>query len=340
MHAGRLLSILAFLIAIMGGYGAYWWWSAQTLADGLENWRQAQAARGYRVLYEGPEIGGFPLRLTARFERPEIAAPEGWRWAGPALTGSAAPWAPFEISFSAPGRHLLVLPDDSGQTEAYDIDAGRADGQLSLAADGQPAQLEVDLGDLALRGDSVSELRADRLWATAGPLQPANTERPQALDLSVSLSGVTLPPEMPTVFGQEIAHLGVTSTLEGPLLSAGTREALQQWRAAQGRLQLHGVGLNWGPLDYDGRGELTLDAQLRPQGRLNGALAGYNEAIDALQEHRLIAPNAAAGSKLLLSALAQSDASRGRRVVELPVTLRDGRFFLGPLALFPLAPVL
>ena len=44
--------------------------------------------------------------------------------------------------------------------------------------------------------------------------------------------------------------------------------------------------------------------------------------------------------KLTALTLASGNDSDGRAAVELPITLQDGLFYLGPVALFRLAPVL
>ena len=63
-------------------------------------------------------------------------------------------------------------------------------------------------------------------------------------------------------------------------------------------------------------------------------------ALDTLARQGLIEPAAAMAFKLSALALAKNRDETGRTVVEVPITLQDGLFYLGPVAIFSLAPVL
>ncbi len=332
-----LIALLIVLAAAAGLYGGYWWWSAERLARGLEQWRAQQVAEGYQIHYRAPEIGGFPGRLSVTLRNPEVIAPAGWRWAGPTLRGSAAPWRPLRIAFSAPGRHLLVLPTAKG-AQAFDIDAGRAQAELVLNRRGTAERLDIDPGTVTAVGPGGQEASAERIRVETGPLPPDRADA--ALDAEVQVTGLNLPARTPAPLGHRIDYLVVEGSLRGPLPTGPPRAALAAWQAGDGELLLHALALSWGPLAADGDGRLALDPLLRPRGEINARLSGYGEALDRLAAQGLIDPGAAAGGKLVLGALARPGGEDGRPVVELPITLRDGRFFLGPLGLFPLPSLL
>ena len=102
------LSCIAIVVAAGGALSAYWLWSADRLAARIAAWSAEQRARGYEVSYVDPEIGGYPFELTARFERPRLASPRGWRWQGPSVSGRAALWDPFTIELDFSGLHRVT----------------------------------------------------------------------------------------------------------------------------------------------------------------------------------------------------------------------------------------
>ena len=62
--------------------------------------------------------------------------------------------------------------------------------------------------------------------------------------------------------------------------------------------------------------------------------------MDVLKKRGVIENGAAFALKTAAFALAQSEAGSGRPVVALPVTLRDGLVYLGPVAIFRIGSVL
>ncbi|MCH9012285.1 MAG: DUF2125 domain-containing protein, partial [Proteobacteria bacterium] len=95
-----------------------------------------------------------------------------------------------------------------------------------------------------------------------------------------------------------------------------------------------------GPLDLRAEGTAALDQRLRPQGAFTARIRGLPDALDAFAARGLIEPGVAFALKLTALALAKQRDETGKAVVELPITLQDGLFYLGPVALFRLAPVL
>ncbi len=115
---------------------------------------------------------------------------------------------------------------------------------------------------------------------------------------------------------------------------------MARWRDAGGLLEIAALTLVWGPLELAAEGTAALDQELRPQGAFTARIHGLPETLDAFAAHGLIEPGIALALRLTALTLATRKDASGRAVVELPITLQDGLFYLGPAALFPLAPVL
>ena len=103
-----LLIALAVLLALAAGWSGFWLWSAGQLETAVARFADQQRARGLTIDYRGPAVGGFPVGLSARFEEPLLAEPDGWQWRGPPVGGRARVWSPFTIEADFPGLHRLT----------------------------------------------------------------------------------------------------------------------------------------------------------------------------------------------------------------------------------------
>ncbi len=69
-------------------------------------------------------------------------------------------------------------------------------------------------------------------------------------------------------------------------------------------------------------------------------MSGLSETMDRLVAARLLGADRAGLVKAVLRALAEGTDSTGRPVVALPITLQEGRLYLGPVQLLRFSPVL
>lgn len=159
-----VLTSLAILVAAGGALSAYWLWSADRLAARIAAWSDEQRARGYEVSYRGPAIGGYPFDLTARFEEPRLASPQGWRWQGPSVSGRATLWNPFTIMLDFSGLHRMA---DTRSAEARPIEAEglRATAVVHLQSSGRIDRATAEIFGLRLRRSGESTVDPGRSGA-------------------------------------------------------------------------------------------------------------------------------------------------------------------------------
>ena len=100
------------------------------------------------------------------------------------------------------------------------------------------------------------------------------------------------------------------------------------WARAGGRVIVRGAQLVWGPARLEGDGDLTLDNQARPDGRLSVTLFEPEALVDALVAGGLVSSDQ--GEALRLAALMAPRRDGG---VALPFRLQNGGVFLGPARL-------
>lgn len=335
IKAGAVTALLAF-----GGLSAYWVWAADQVARAVEQWTAEQRSRGYDIAYQGPEITGFPAKLALGFTEPRIAAPQGWRWSGGAIAGEATLWQPTVLHLTLPQRQRLVAAW-RGHLRDLTLEAEAAQAFIHLGQGGWARAATIDMNDITLQEQSG--------WiARAKTLHYAVTRRPPTMEgaddwtlsLSGETSGITLPEQLPSPLGAQVEKIAFDATLIGAIQPGEPAEALARWRDSGGLLEIKSLTLAWGPLNLKAGGTATLDAQLRPEGAFSARITGLPETMDILVAKGMIDPNAAFAIKVATLTLAGARDENGRAVIRLPITLQDGRFYLGPVALFELAPVL
>ncbi|MFQ6018841.1 MAG: DUF2125 domain-containing protein [Kiloniellaceae bacterium] len=334
--------IAGLLVLLLAGaaLALYWVWAADRLARGIAGWTERQRALGYDIAYGGPEVGGFPVKLTARLAAPRIAAPQGWRWSGSEITGEAALWAPRTIHLTLPRRQSMSA-DWQGRRRRLTLDAEAARGLVRLGRGGRIKALVLEAAGLSLRDGAGRTLRAAaaRFGLTRRPPAVAGTGD-RSLLLAGASSGVTLPEGTGSPLGDTIERLAFDATLLGAVPPGRPAESLARWRDAGGTLEVHALELRWGPLTLMADGTATLDRALRPEAAFTARLAGLPRTIDALADRGLIESGEALGIKVMLLALPGTKDETGAKLIELPITLQDGLLYLGPAPLFRISPVL
>jgi len=324
-----IVVLLVLAVVAVGGAAVFWWFASDELERGIVDLRDDLRADGIEASSAPPAIGGFPFRLTARFDAPAVTLPGGMRWSGPTVVGSAWLWDLESIRLDAPGRHLFTLPEAE-----LALEAAAATARLGFAQ-GLLRELALELEQATLANLEFGQtLSAERLAFSAGPL-PALDGREETTAFALALAGVPLPPqaaEAARLLGDHLALLVLEGSLAGPLLPGRPRDMAAAWRDAGGVLELSRIELDWGALALQGSGTLSLDSAFRPLGAFSFQTAGLPELVARLQAEGLLDPEAGATLAKGLQALAAGSDAQGRTLVTLPVTLQDGTLYLGLIA--------
>jgi hypothetical protein len=341
MFLRRLIrAVLGLGLLGFGGLAGYWVWAADRVETAIAQWTEAQRARGYEIAYRGPEIGGFPIRLAVGFSEPRVTAPQGWRWSGAAIAGRAAFWEPLTLRLDLPLEQTLSA-EWRGYRRELALSAAVARGLVHLGRRGRLESATVEMERVVLTEAGGGAIRAEALRYQLIRRPPAlEGTRDWTLLLSGETLGIALPEGVTSPLGQGIERVAFEAAVIGPVPKGEPAAALARWRDSGGLFELQDLALTWGPLEVTASGTATLDPQLRPQGAFTARIRGLPKTLDAMVEHKLIEPGVAFALKLTAMTLASGNDGDGRAVVELPITLQEGLFYLGPVALFRLAPVL
>ena len=341
------LLLTAILVALVVGWTALWYWSASALEGALLAWQAQQRERGISVEYSGPEIAGFPVGLTAHFADPSAASARGWRWTGPEVAGAAKVWAPLTIESVFAGRHDVAVTPRPGTPELqFSAEAAEAQATTSLLSDGSLEQAQFRLSGLAVTPPTGGLATAELVTGQYGPSLADASGAPLRTELRAQAEKVTLPDRVRVPLGQDVERAGLDAVVVGALPSGPPDQALAQWRDAGGEVEVRRLELIWGPMTLEAEGDASLDSQFRPIGAFTARVHGLIETIDALARDGVIPQGQALAIRIAILALGGNAGSAGGGTessgpdLEVPITLQNGRLFLGPVPLFPLSPVL
>lgn len=337
----RYLILLGAVAAAVAGYYAYW----QSLADGLtagaEQWVAERRAQGYQVEYRGMRVHGFPFRLTMDIEAPRIGDPThalAWDWRADWATGYLQPWNLTHVILVVDGeqhvawteagkrRAVKLLAEDTRASAIFDRSGALKRYQGAM----QNAELEIaDLGPASFASAQVAGRNNNG---------EDETRPPGSVDVGLRVADLTLPPKTGGALGREIGRAVLTAFLPTPPPTDVTEPAVTAWRDGGGTIDLRDVELAWGPLEIKGDGAASLDAALRPEGKLRAEIRGYDATLDALAAAGSIRDDDVNTAKFALSLVAKPGPD-GRPFVTTPLSAREGRLFIGPAPILSLPPL-
>ncbi|HEX8166523.1 MAG TPA: DUF2125 domain-containing protein [Beijerinckiaceae bacterium] len=326
-----LFAPAAALALVCAGWAAAWFVIRDRVAEGLDAWLANETAAGRR--WECPEraIAGFPFRIEVSCARLALEAPEGTLGAGRLRTVTQV-YQPRLTVFELDGPLRASLGGvalegswDSLRGSFHSAPHGFA--RASLVVAGAKLRATGPMGDAALSA------RHAEAHARPGPDADA------AVEVAVKAEGAAVPALDGLLGGTEPldADLEARVTQARPL-PRPSRQDVERWREAGGRIGLDRLTLAKGERRLEARGELALDELRRPAGRLDVAVLGLSDLLPALMTGRLPGAGGALGS----AAGALGGFMGGRRTVPAPgakpsplpaIRLENGRI------LFGLAPV-
>ncbi len=339
MRRRPLILALFGLAALAGAYTAWWFALARTFRQDIDDWVALNRARGYAIGFGATPIGGFPFAVETRFLEPAIAAGDGsWRWQGPELRLQILPWAPYDLQFTAPGRHRLALGGD--EQRQVEIRGERISLDLHLKDGVAPDRFGLSLAGIGIEDSRAGRAFIEKLAAEAEiPASPGADPARSSLDLLAHATVLRLPDGMGAPLGPEIHGLHVAATVKGRVPAGAPRRALAAWSAAGGDVEARHLELWWDGVWVKGDGTLALDESMQPLFAGSFVVANLGRALDRLAAAGSLQAGAARMAKLTFAALAQVPPGGGLPEVRLPLTIQDGWLYMGPIKLAALRPL-
>ncbi len=331
----RLPYLLAVAIPalLVAGYSSYWYYAADAVRRGIDDWIAQQGANGLEVRSAGVAVGGFPLMLEADARNVVMTDARGAIWQSSGLYAEAQPWRLTEIDFRIDGPQTLTVPGARPVT----VTADDGIGDVRLGSDGRLTAGSLTLADLTVLLPALGDLKVATV--EMGVSQRAEGGDRDGLAAGGEARQVELPVSPLPALGKRLEHAGLDVTVTGAVPPELRVPYLTVWRESGGRMLVDRLALQWGPLTLQASGTVTLDAALQPQANLTANVRGFLETVDALVAAGLVEADKSGLIKAGLALLAGAPDADGKATLTAPLSLAGGRLFLGPLQIAQLPPV-
>ncbi|HTV89849.1 MAG TPA: DUF2125 domain-containing protein [Stellaceae bacterium] len=320
------------LIALAGGYAAFWYVAASRLEDGFARLAAALRPHKLELAWQSARAGGFPLALRVDLRGVELrdrAAVAASVTRLPRLDASAAPWNFSVWRLAAPDG--IELRAGAGPAPVATASAKTATGSLFLPpAGGTRAWLDL-VRPRADAGVSLAAQNAD-LWLVL-PQHPPRDDRDAALGVAVDAWKVRLP-SVPAPLRNPLDELSFGITVRGPVPTTPPKQAAAAWRDAGGTADIDHFTLRSGALTIAGSGTFALDALLQPEGSFSVAVEDYPALLQALVADGRLRQDEADLAGLALSLLAKPGPD-GEPEIKTSLRMQHGKMFLGPVRIGP-----
>lgn len=324
--------ILAVLVAF-ALYSAYWVYARGQIESYVNDWEAEQLAAGYDIEHSNIRIGGYPYRFSVAADEVVMRAPEaegGWVLSLDSFEANALPYD-FSHWIVALGENFSLERDGDGM--AFTASSAR----FSIAGE---ARVTNRIG-ISIEGLSVTGIgNAQPALTSAGIIGLSAIARDTGeMLVQVQLDAVQLVPDAvdPILINSFGDHVDVVRAdfilTEWPELARSAD--LAAWARASGEYTLRGFEIDWGRLNMAAEGQMSLDSQLRPSGRLSLNLLDPEAVVDAIIESGSVSQESAGALRLVAQSAPRSDTG-----TSIPLSFRNGGVFFGPVRLGDVGPVL
>ena len=323
---GLYLPFGALALAIVI-HAIYWVLMSAQIRTAAQVWIEDKVDAGYAITYSTMKVRGYPFRFTIHLSDAEVSAPVtdgGWRVSMDSAAASAQ-FYNLDHWIVTLGQNAILDTRIDGERSQYALTSEKARFSL-ITRRGVTSQIGAEINALSIAALSGPEPLIGSVERFAMNGRMAETgEFISGFEIEgVRFDDSQLDNPLQTAFGDTIELIRLDSVLTefDTLSEAGDPLA---WSRAGGRLLIRQTRLDWGPAALTGSGEVMLDSQIRPAGRLSVVVSDPESLISALEDARLVYDEQ--GAALRLAAMMAPRRDEG---IALPFLLQDGGLFLGP----------
>jgi hypothetical protein len=321
------------IVVVLFLYTAYWFYARGQIANYVEDWEAEQRAAGFQIEHGDLRIGGFPYRFSVATDNLIVRAPEsegGWRLALDRFEANALPYD-FEHWIVSLGERLELSAEGEGLAFTASQARFSVSGEQGVT---QRIGASIDALEISGIGSMVPAVRsAGQVRLSAATHETGELAMQAQLD-NVALAEDQIDPILAQSFGDTITLLQADFSLtEWPALAASAD--LAAWSRASGQSTLRAFNIDWGRLDLEAEGQVSLDTQLRPVGRISLSLLDPEAIVDAMIEIGAISQENAGAMRLVAQSAPRSDNGTA-----IPLSFRNGGVYFGPVRLGDVGPVL
>ena len=305
------------------------WWvvGSYGMVSALKSWLAQRSEVGWQADVATIDIGSDPTRLGAVLTDLQLADPDtGVAIAFPTLALMTPLWWSGNISLNVPDEPILV----ASPFRRRHLRPTGATGVLTVAA-----QTKLELQSLEFRTNAL-ELSDDDGALFRSGASVVNMTRGENVTYDISLGFTDFGPaegwsprfqrqtEWPQTF--ETLRARGTVTFDRPW----DRTAIEQSRPQPRRIDLKLAEATWADLHLKLAASLAINEEGLASGHIDVQARQWAKILDLASETGLIPPVFRDRTERALGRVAQL---RGRsETLDFRLTLRDGRMFLGPIA--------
>lgn len=326
--------LLGLVIAAAVLWGGWWFVGSRGLEQAFSTWFEARRAEGWQAEYSDLKVAGFPNRFDTTFNDLRLADPDtGLAWEAPFFQILALSYKPHHVIAAWPDTQLIATP-----REKITVTADKMLGSIVFKPG---TALELDRSAIELK---EFKLTSDKGWWVLFPVANfatrtvpmrenahevsflSNKMRPSA-DLVETLEVAGLPEEF------QALHLDAELVFDAPW----DRMAIEAARPQLTALNLSMLEAEWGDLQLQAAGKLTVDGMGVPSGKITIRATNWRDMLHIAVATGALPQGVADTLESGLAALA--GLSGNPKTLDVPLTFRDARISLGPIPLGP-APLL
>jgi len=315
-------------------YSIYWYAFAENLKENITSFLLDQVREGVDVSFEQIEVVGYPTTFRIIMSSPSLAAKSvfqshlgvSWRWKGARAIAEVKPWNFNNVSLNLSGDHEVLIDTFKGHHEYTGSIAGLIV-DLGLHEDGMPATARLFGTDLEFTyGDTKNTFSTTKFRLMAERLFSDNfSSNIPTLNIQFDLEELNFDGTEALPFGDVIKRLSTSIKVFGKIRSPFDILSLEKWSDDGGIIEFDSIEGNYGPIEFNANGTLTLDDKLQILAAFSAKVRGINVAIDRLTQAQIIQPSDAAMAKIFLSIFSKNLSDNGSLFVTLPLNIQNGQ---------------
>ena len=321
-----LLPPVTVVLAAVIGWPVFWYVKSRETTAAVTAWMTHEAQLGRAWSCPDQKTGGFPFSVEISCAnllfQGEIL--------GTTLTGTVRGFRATSPLLRSNSLHAEIEPPFAAKTSDGTFDITMQWGELFLDLKGRPGALNR----LSLSGNQVRlQGKAGGMGTVDGASGDVNVvlardRHDSAYDFMVSVNQGSIPALNSLLDTQLPIDIQVGGTIsQVDLRGAETlRDYLENWRSANGHVDITTAWLTSGHIVFDANGGLDLDGQHRVKGKLNASFAGLDKAF----RHLGVDPALITAGQVLAGLLGGGQRG-GKGRLNLPLTFSEGFLSIGPV---------
>jgi hypothetical protein len=321
-----LLPPVAVVIAGMIGWSVFWYVKSRETAAVLTAWTTHEAQLGHAWSCPNQKTGGFPFSS-------EISCPNllfQGEILGKTLTGTVRGFRATSPLLRTGNVRAQLHPPFAAKTSDGTVDITMQWRELFLDLEGRPGALER----VILAGNQVQlQVKIEGIEPVEGTFGDVSSDfvlrqdrHDHAYEFTISFNQGSIPKLSSLLDTQLPIDMRVGGTISQVDLR-GTEtlhDFLENWRSANGHVDITTGWLTSGHIIFDAKGGLDLDGQHRVKGKLDASFAGLDKAF-----RQLGVDPALINAGQVLSGLLGGGQGSGTGRINLPLTFSEGFLSIG-----------